>query len=81
VLADDAGLVAGGDGRHGVKMAHVVEDAERVDAPIAQAEAAGAHILEPAHAAAWGGYIGYFTDPTATSGTWWSVSRTDPTTD
>jgi uncharacterized protein len=68
-VAHDVGLVAGGDGRH-VAMSHVVEDAERVDELMAQAEAAGAHILEPAHAAAWGGYIGYFSDP---DGSIWKV--------
>jgi predicted enzyme related to lactoylglutathione lyase len=28
-----------------------------------RAERAGATILEPAHSADWGGYLGYFTDP------------------
>jgi uncharacterized protein len=69
-VAHDVGLVAGGDGRHGVTMSHVVEDAERVDDLMAPAEAAGAHNLEPAHTAAWGGYIGYFSDP---DGSIWKV--------
>jgi uncharacterized protein len=47
----------------GVTLSCIVESAERVDELMAQAENAGAKVLEPAHTAAWGGYIGYFTDP------------------
>jgi predicted enzyme related to lactoylglutathione lyase len=69
-LAYDAGLVAGSDGHRGVTLSRVVETAERVDELMARAEDAGAQILEPAHTAAWGGYIGYFTDPV---GNLWKV--------
>jgi uncharacterized protein len=37
---------------------------------MAQAERAGATIIEPPHTADWGGYIGYFTDP---DGNLWKV--------
>jgi uncharacterized protein len=58
-LAYDAGLVTDDAGHRGVTLACMVESAELM----AQAENAGAKIVEPAHTAAWGGYIGYFTDP------------------
>ena len=66
----DASLVTEGGGHRGVTLSRVVETAERVDELMAQAAAAGAKILEPAHTAAWGGYIGYFTDP---DGNLWKV--------
>jgi catechol 2,3-dioxygenase-like lactoylglutathione lyase family enzyme len=59
----DASLVTESGGHRGVTLARIVDTAERVDELMAQAAAAGARILEPAHTAAWGGYIGYFTDP------------------
>jgi uncharacterized glyoxalase superfamily protein PhnB len=34
-----------------------------VETVLAEAEAAGAHILTAAHDTFWGGYAGYFTDP------------------
>lgn len=36
---------------------------EEVDTALAQAVAAGATLLKPAHDTAWGGYSGYFADP------------------
>lgn len=61
-LAYDVGLITG-DAHRGVTLSCIVESAERVDELMAHAENAGADVLEPAHTAAWGGYIGYFTDP------------------
>jgi uncharacterized protein len=61
-LKYDASLVTEAGGHRGVTLSRIVETAERVDELMAQAAAAGARILEPAHTAAWGGYIGYFTD-------------------
>jgi catechol 2,3-dioxygenase-like lactoylglutathione lyase family enzyme len=69
-LKYDASLVTEAGGHHGVTLSRIVETAERVDELMAQAAAAGARILEPAHTAAWGGYIGYFTDP---DGNLWKV--------
>jgi uncharacterized protein len=66
----DASLVNEGCGHRGVTLSRIVETAERVDELMAQAAAAGARILEPAHTATWGGYIGYFTDP---DGSLWKV--------
>lgn len=37
--------------------------AEEVDRVMAEAETAGAAILEPAALTFWGGYAGYFQDP------------------
>jgi uncharacterized glyoxalase superfamily protein PhnB len=51
-------------------MAYVVDTPERVEELMAQAERAGATILEPAHSADWGGYLGYFTDP---DGNFWKI--------
>jgi uncharacterized protein len=70
-LEYDASLLTDGDGHRGVTLSRIVETAERVDELMAQAAAAGAKILEPAHTAAWGGYIGYFTDP---DGNLWKVA-------
>lgn len=61
-LAEDSGVEdAGGWG--GVTLAHNVGSPAEVDAAIAEAEAAGAHI--PRHGAEtfWGGYSGVFVDP------------------
>jgi catechol 2,3-dioxygenase-like lactoylglutathione lyase family enzyme len=69
-LKYDDSLVTESGGHRGVTLSRIVESAERVDELMAQAAAAGARILEPAHAAAWGGYIGYFTDP---DGNLWKV--------
>jgi catechol 2,3-dioxygenase-like lactoylglutathione lyase family enzyme len=40
-----------------------VSSKEEVDAAMAEAAKAGAHILKPAAEAFWGGYTGYFQDP------------------
>ena len=44
-------------------LGHNVASKAEVDAVMAQAQAAGAAIVQPAHDAFWGGYSGYFQDP------------------
>jgi uncharacterized protein len=44
-------------------LGHNVSSKEEVDAVMAQAHHAGAHIVKPAHDTFWGGYAGYFQDP------------------
>ena len=62
-LTVDARVVEDRGGYRGVSLACVVATPERVDERMARAERAGATILQPAHNAGWGGYVGYFTDP------------------
>jgi catechol 2,3-dioxygenase-like lactoylglutathione lyase family enzyme len=62
-LKYDAALITDDGGYRGITLSCIVEIPERVDQLMAEAEIAGAEILEPAHTAAWGGYLGYFTDP------------------
>jgi catechol 2,3-dioxygenase-like lactoylglutathione lyase family enzyme len=63
-LAEDSGLVdRGPSGFGGIGLAHNVRSRDEVDAVLAHAAAAGARITKPAFDAAWGGYIGTFTDP------------------
>ena len=52
-----------GVGFSGIALAHNVESRERVDALLAEAEAAGGRIVRRATETEWGGYSGYFTDP------------------
>jgi catechol 2,3-dioxygenase-like lactoylglutathione lyase family enzyme len=61
-LAADSGVDdAGGWG--GVTLAHNVRTPEEVDAVIAQARGAGAHIAREPEETFWGGYSGVFLDP------------------
>jgi uncharacterized glyoxalase superfamily protein PhnB len=46
-----------------VVLAHNAGSAVEVDAVMAQAQRAGAHVVKPAQTAFWGGYAGYFQDP------------------
>jgi hypothetical protein len=62
-LADDMKVPAAGSGFSGFSLAHNVRTRAEVDQVIAQAQAAGATVLKPAHEAFWGGYSGYFADP------------------
>ncbi|MDP6788675.1 MAG: VOC family protein [Rhodospirillales bacterium] len=62
-LAKDAGLDEGSLGFGAITLAHNVRQREDVDGVLAEAEAAGAHILKPAEDAFWGGYSGCFADP------------------
>jgi catechol 2,3-dioxygenase-like lactoylglutathione lyase family enzyme len=60
-LAEDAGLADGG-GFGGVTLAYNARSRGEVDAVLAEAVAAGARLLKPAHDTVWGGYSGYFAD-------------------
>jgi catechol 2,3-dioxygenase-like lactoylglutathione lyase family enzyme len=62
-LAADAHLSPDGSGFGGIALAHNVAAREQVDVILAEAVAAGATLLKPAHEAEWGGYSGYFADP------------------
>ena len=62
-LAEDATVSAEGSGFPGVTPAHDVGSKGEVDRVLAEAEAAGAEVVEPAADAFWGDYPGYFTDP------------------
>jgi catechol 2,3-dioxygenase-like lactoylglutathione lyase family enzyme len=44
-------------------IGHNVNSKDEVDAVMAQAEKAGAHITKPVGDTFWGGYAGYFQDP------------------
>lgn len=62
-LARDMGLEVSALGVGAATYAHNVRDRDTVGAVLAQAEAAGARVLKPAHDVFWGGHIGYFADP------------------
>jgi catechol 2,3-dioxygenase-like lactoylglutathione lyase family enzyme len=72
-LAKDVGLEVGTERPQstGITLAHNVRRREDVDRVLAQAEAAGAKIVKPAHETFWGGYAGYFSDP---DGHLWEVA-------
>jgi catechol 2,3-dioxygenase-like lactoylglutathione lyase family enzyme len=55
----------------GLTLAHNVREREDVDRVLAQAEAAGAKIEQPAQETFWGGYAGCFSDP---DGHLWEVA-------
>ena len=61
-LAEDSGVVDGG-GWGGVTLALNVRSPGEVDAAIADARAAGAHIARDGAETFWGGYSGVFVDP------------------
>jgi predicted lactoylglutathione lyase len=61
-LAADARLSPAGEGFQGVALAYNARTREEVDCVLAEAQAAGARISNPARDTAWGGYVGYFTD-------------------
>ena len=62
-LAQDAGLPLGSRGATELCLAHNVASKAEVDAVMAEAEAAGGTIVQPARETFWGGYAGYFQDP------------------
>jgi catechol 2,3-dioxygenase-like lactoylglutathione lyase family enzyme len=70
-LARDAGVGADGNGFRGFTLSHLVGSSEQVDQMLAQAAGAGGAIAQPAQAASWGGYSGYFADP---DGNLWKVA-------
>lgn len=62
-LSHDSGLPVGKPSSTDIYLAHNVRTEAEVDAVMAQAKAAGATIVKPAHKTFWGGYAGYFSDP------------------
>ena len=70
-FAADAGVPANGSGFRGVSLAYNVRSEPRVDEVMAEAEAAGARIVQPPRTTEWGGYSGYFADP---EGHLWEVA-------
>lgn len=62
-IAHDTGLPEGGISPTEFTIGHNVGSKAEVDAVMAQARAAGAHIIKPAADTFWGGYAGYFQDP------------------
>jgi uncharacterized protein len=62
-LAHDAGLPVGSPSPTEFSLGHNVGSRAEVDAVMADARAAGARIVKPAHETFWGGYAGYFQDP------------------
>jgi len=61
-LAHDAGIAVDAPSRTDISLAHNVRSKAEVDAVMAEAKAAGATIVKPAHDTFWGGYAGYFQD-------------------
>lgn len=62
-IAHDTGLSRAPASATEFTIGHNVASRQAVDAVMAQAEQAGAHIVKPAHDTFWGGYAGYFQDP------------------
>lgn len=62
-IAHDTGLPAGAPNPTELTLGHNVASKAEVDAVMAQAQHAGALIVQPAHDTFWGGYAGYFQDP------------------
>lgn len=71
-LADDANLSAEGSGFAGITLAWNGRTRQEVDAVMAEAKTAGAHIVKAAEEAFWGGYSGYFADP---DGFLWEIAH------
>lgn len=62
-LAHDTGLPPSAPAPTNLSLGHNVGSVAAVDAVMARAKAAGAHIVKPAQATFYGGYAGYFQDP------------------
>ena len=62
-IGHDVGIDVGPVSPTDMTLGHNVASKAEVDAVMAQASAAGATIVKPAHATFWGGYSGYFQDP------------------
>ena len=62
-IAHDTGLALDPISATEMTLGHNVSSKADVDAVMAQAQAAGAVIVKPAHNTFWGGYSGYFQDP------------------
>jgi catechol 2,3-dioxygenase-like lactoylglutathione lyase family enzyme len=70
-IARDTGISPGKPNATEFTIGHNVSSRREVDAVMAQAMAAGAAIVKPAHDTFWGGYAGYFQDP---DGHLWEVA-------
>jgi uncharacterized protein len=70
-IAADSGLAQQPPSATEMTLGHNVGAREEVDAAMANAAAAGAHVVKPAHETFWGGYAGYFQDP---DGHLWEVA-------
>lgn len=70
-LAKQARIAAGPPSPTEFTLGHNVASRAEVDAVMAQAQAAGARITDPAGDRAWGGYSGHFQDP---DGHLWEVA-------
>jgi catechol 2,3-dioxygenase-like lactoylglutathione lyase family enzyme len=62
-LAKEAGVSVGQPNAAEFTLGHNVASKDEVDAVMAQAQAAGARITDPARDRFWGGYAGHFQDP------------------
>jgi uncharacterized protein len=62
-IAHDTNLPVAARSATEFTLAHNVRTKDEVEAVMAQAQAAGAAIVKPAHETFWGGYSGYFQDP------------------
>lgn len=76
-LAEDCTVPNDGSGFPGFTLAHNVASPEAVDATLDEAVTAGAELVKPGQKVFWGGYSGYFRDP---SGFLWEVAH-NPFTD
>lgn len=70
-IAHDTGLPQGEPSATELTLGHNVGSEAQVDAVMADAEGAGAHIVKSAQATFYGGYAGYFQDP---DGHLWEVA-------
>jgi catechol 2,3-dioxygenase-like lactoylglutathione lyase family enzyme len=71
-LAEDGGVPDSGATFSGMALAYNARSREEVDTVLAEARAAGADVVKPAHETFWGGYSGYFADP---DGHLWEVAH------
>lgn len=62
-LSHDSGLPVGKPSLTDACLAHNVRSQAEVDSVMAEAKAAGATVVKPAHKTFYGGYAGYFADP------------------
>lgn len=62
-ISHDTGLPVSDPSPTDFTIGHNVGSREEVDEVMAQAERAGATIVQPGHPTFWGGYAGYFQDP------------------
>lgn len=62
-ISRDTGLPKGAMPATEFTIGHNVASRQEVDAIMAQAQDAGAHLVKASHETFWGGYAGYFQDP------------------